>query len=104
MRLIDADELIKDIDYSADMGGALGKVVECVKYYAKYMVASAPTIERKRGKWIPCRECLPEKSGKYLVTVQNGNVYAGTYDKYSGRFQCAATAWMELPAPYQEDD
>ena len=32
------------------------------------------------------------------------NVYAGTYDKYSGRFQCAATAWMELPAPYQEDD
>ena len=65
-----------------------------------------PTIEpeRKKGKWIPCRECLPEKSGKYLVTVQNGNVYAGTYDKYSGRFQCAATAWMELPAPYQEDD
>ena len=30
MRLIDADALIKDIDYSADMGGALGKVVECV--------------------------------------------------------------------------
>ena len=53
MRLIDADELIKDIDCSADMGGALGKVVECVKYYAKFMVASAPTIEeRKKGKWI----------------------------------------------------
>lgn len=53
MRLIDADALIKDIDYSADMGGALGKVVECVKYYAKYMVASAPTTEeRKKGKWI----------------------------------------------------
>ena len=53
MRLIDADELIKNIDCSADMGGALGKVVECVKYYAKFMVASAPTIEeRKTGKWI----------------------------------------------------
>lgn len=52
-RLIDADELIKNIDYSADMGGVLGKVVECVKYYAKFMVASAPTIEeRKTGKWI----------------------------------------------------
>lgn len=69
-RLIDADALIKDIDYSADMGGALGRVVECVKYYAKYMVASAPTIEeRKKGKWEPfwaygktvrhrCSECL----------------------------------------------
>ena len=51
MRLIDADELIKNIDYSADLGGALGKVVECVKYYAKFMVASAPTIERKTGEW-----------------------------------------------------
>ena len=52
-RLIDADALLKDIISSADMGGALGKVVECVKYYAKYMVASAPTIEkRKTGKWI----------------------------------------------------
>ena len=50
MRLIDADELIKNIDYSADLGGALGKVVECVKYYAKFMVASAPTIERKTGE------------------------------------------------------
>ena len=52
-RLIDADELTKDIEYSADMGGVLGKVVEYVKYYAKYMVASSPTIEeRKTGHWI----------------------------------------------------
>lgn len=52
MRLIDGDKLIKDIDYSADMGGALGKVAECAKYYAKFMVASAPTIEEHKGKWI----------------------------------------------------
>lgn len=53
MRMIDADELIKNIDRSADMGGSLGKVVECVKYYAKFMVASSPTIEeRKTGKWV----------------------------------------------------
>lgn len=60
MRLIDADELTKDIEYSADMGGVLGKVVEYVKYYAKYMVASSPTIEeRKKGKWIrgKCDQC-----------------------------------------------
>ena len=53
MRLIDGDELLKTIDCSADVGGALGKVVECIKYYAKFMVASAPTAkEQKTGKWI----------------------------------------------------
>lgn len=57
-----------------------------------------PAIEKPH--WIPCNERLPEKAGKYLVTVQNGNVYAGTFDKYSGRFQCAAIAWMPLPEPY----
>ena len=52
-RLIDADALIRYIGNSADLGGALGKVVECVKIYAKFMVQTAPTIEeRKKGKWI----------------------------------------------------
>lgn len=56
------------------------------------------------SKWIPCSERLPEKSGKYLVTVKNGNVYAGAYDAFSGRFQCAATAWQQLPEPYRESE
>ena len=54
--------------------------------------------------WIPVSERLPEKTGKYLVTVKNGNVYAGVFDEYSGKFQCAATAWMPLPEPYQSND
>lgn len=54
--------------------------------------------------WIPVSERLPEKNGKYLVTVRNGNVYAGVYDAFSGRFQCAATAWMPLPEPYRESE
>lgn len=67
MRLIDADALIRDIDNSAGLGGALGKVVECVKLYAKFMVQTAQTIEeRKKGKWIKrgswycCSECGTE--------------------------------------------
>lgn len=82
MRLIDADELLKTIDYSANVGGALGKVVECVKYYAKFMVASASTIEpeRKKGKWI----------GKDLDAFRKYEVicseckarYVGNYDAY----------------------
>lgn len=52
-------------------------------------------------KWIPCSKRMPEKPGKYLVTVKNGNVYAGTFDVIDGKFQCAATAWMPLPEPYK---
>ncbi len=51
-------------------------------------------------RWIPVEERLPKQSGKYLVTVQNGNVYAGTFDAYSGRFGCKATAWAPLPPAY----
>ena len=57
----------------------------------------------KQSKWIPVSERLPEKNGKYLVTVRNGNVYAGVYDAFSGRFQCAAIAWMPLPEPYRSE-
>lgn len=53
--------------------------------------------------WTPCTVRLPEKSGKYLVTVQNGNVYAGTFSAYDRAFTCAATAWAPLPEPYEEE-
>ena len=56
---------------------------------------------KAKPPWIPVTERLPKKSGKYLVTVRNGNVYAGTFDETSGRFQCAATAWMPLPEAYE---
>lgn len=59
-------------------------------------------LKAYREAWIPVSERLPKKTGKYLVTVRNGNVYAGTFDETSGRFQCAATAWMPLPKPYEE--
>lgn len=52
------------------------------------------------SRWIPVEERLPENPGKYLVTVKNGNVYAGTFDAYSGQFQGAVLAWMPLPSPY----
>ncbi len=63
-------------------------------------IDNLPSVTPK-VKWIPVAERLPEKSGKYLVTVKNGNVYAGTYDAFSGKFQCAATAWQPLPTPYK---
>lgn len=60
-------------------------------------------INQLKDGWIPVEERLPDKPGKYLVTVKNGNVYAGTFDMVSHKFQCAATAWMELPEPYREE-
>ena len=64
------------------------------------------TVEeiRNEQRWIPVSERLPDKSGKYLVSVTNGNVYAGTFDAYSGCFQCAAAAWQPLPEPYKDGD
>lgn len=62
-----------------------------------------PTAEPRTGKWIPVTKRLPEESGKYLVTVSNGNVYAGTFSAFEKRFSCAAIAWMPLPAPYEEE-
>lgn len=59
--------------------------------------------QEPKTEWIPVSERLPEKNGKYLVTVRNGNVYAGVYDAFSGRFQCAAIAWMPLPQPYNAE-
>lgn len=67
-----------------------------------YDIEQMPSVTPKAG-WIPVSERLPEKAGKYLVTVKNGNVYAGVYDAFSGQFQCAATAWMPLPEPYRAE-
>lgn len=64
----------------------------------------ADVIMNAFPRWIPVTERLPEKTGKYLVSVKNGNVYAGTFSAYEGAFNCAATAWMELPEPYKEPE
>ena len=61
--------------------------------------------------WIPCKERLPDKTGKYLVTTANGATY---WDRFyaddqtwghetSGRrYKGKHKAWMELPEPYCE--
>ena len=74
--------------------------INCLETFIRTMPPSAQPEQR----WIPVTERLPDKPGKYLVTVQNGNVYAGTYDKFSKRFQCAAVAWMSLPEPYKGEE
>ena len=77
----------------------------------------------KVGEWIPCSERLPEKAGKYLVTMiegcsvhtsvrrfnpkpkhpeQNEPIFTKYLPYYSGweRATRGVIAWMPLPAPY----
>jgi len=87
--LISRQETIEAIESRTYRHTYLDQIVGIIK--------DLPTAQQ----WIPCSERMPEKPGKYLVTVKNGNVYAGTFDVISGKFQCAATAWMQLPEPWR---
>lgn len=78
-------------------------------------VINAPTIEpeRKKGKWIPCGERLPEDDE--VVLVSDGVDYAVAFwrsdadawdDPLHGwldSFEFNVKAWMPLPDPYQEE-
>jgi hypothetical protein len=92
---------LKDASYSeARYGDKDNHRDEVMKRIEAFDMAIQVLVQTK---WIPVSERLPEKNGKYLVTVRNGNVYAGVYDAFSGRFQCAAIAWMPLPEPYRSE-
>ena len=59
--------------------------------------------------WIPTTECLPEKSGLYLISCPSGVVKLASYDTDFEEFfdlyfdtYNTATAWQPLPEPYQE--
>ena len=67
--------------------------------------------ERREHEWIPCEERLPEKSGMYLCTCNDGYDNRTTFVKYQKRFSrwdltgtrsyWKVLAWMPLPEPYQ---
>ena len=64
-------------------------------------IKALPSAEPKTRDWIPVSERLPETTGKYLVTVRNGNVYASEFSTISGKFRVAAVAWMPLPEAWK---
>lgn len=115
MRLIDADVLEKE-------GWSLHRTVRVDRHTMEYQVkqiAEVPTIEpeRKKGKWIPCSERLPEEKINpntqdydwVLCSTTFGDVRAYHFGR--GRFLhgCGdvtqyVAAWMPMPEPYKEEN
>lgn len=78
----------------------------------KLIVADYLISGVKVPRWIPVTERLPERSGKYLVCTNRGNVYQTKFYSYpeeagghwgqkdKGK---SITHWMELPKPPKGD-
>ena len=63
--------------------------------------------EEYNNGWIPCSERLPEKEGKYLVTLDKWNIvsFADFKNlKYNPHFNAPVIAWQPLPEPFKEGE
>ena len=120
MRIIDANELIKQIYSQSDDDGWW----VCMAKDLENLVNAQPTV----NQWIPCSARLPEEDGMYLVSVNPYYVPPKDYTtdalyfhkgvwKYMDilkvhhaivpelvlrEFEWPIIAWMPLPEPYQE--
>lgn len=67
-----------------------------------------------KQQWIPCSEKLPEKEGRYLVTVNKGNEKCVEDDFFYFRYFTKdgtpswylgedVVAWMPIPEPYKSE-
>ena len=121
MRLIDADafkEYIKDgIDGIILPKDQAIKVLAVTKSFLKD-IDEQPTIvipvseldtTEDFGKWIACRDRLPEEDGKYLVTTRSYVtrklvVSTSIFDSTTKEFYPDCIAWMEIPEPYKKEN
>ena len=88
---------------------------ECTEltiYEDMYEVKTAPAIDVD-PKWISVKDKLPERNKRVLVAFKDGMVTISmhTFEQYTGVFGFlfegdygAATHWMPLPEPPEEDD
>ena len=72
------------------------------------------TVEPVRGEWIPCSEKLPNESGTYIISANDGHINHVSFTKWMPRFRTWALsgcrsywkvkAWMPLPEPYRPEE
>ena len=76
----------------------------CAAWECEYINLDDAAEAYRQTRWIPVTERLPEGTGAFLVTCQNGNVKVGHFTTFNNEWTDAkAVAWMPLPAPYQEE-
>ena len=76
-------------------------------YYANKLTEILKLTEQYNNGWIPCSERLPEKEGKYLVTLDKWNIvsFADFKNlKYNPHFNAPVIAWQPLPQPFQKGE
>ena len=71
-------------------------------------IVNLPSAER-RGRWIPCSERMPDKSGEYFITLKyDDGVTSIMLSWFYGKEKCWSyknanvVAWMPTPEPYKE--
>lgn len=100
-RLIDANALKDHKVYIED------RHEYCVPVFD---IDNAPTVEPKRGEWIPVSERLPDKCNAVLFITEHGFYYVGHYyvaekcHEFDGWYANGITTntvthWMPLPEP-----
>lgn len=79
--------------------------LESYRRYRKQMLALPPT-----ERWIPCSEEMPQKKGRYIVTVRNifDNIevrfryWNADCNLWSGDQMDEVLAWCEIPEPWED--
>lgn len=98
--LIERQDALDAIDNALDVDGFRNGLL--TRHGAKSAIESVPPAQ-PTGQWIPVSERLPDKAGKYLVTLREG--YTMTYiiaESEDVYFESYVIAWMPMPAPFRE--
>ena len=94
-----------------ELGIAPEQMLEIDKLYAEKCRELAE--EKKKYRWIPCSERMPEEAGKYEVTAYNGHRFQTTQVKWQPKLKSwnlsgamaywKIIAWKPLIEPYRGD-
>lgn len=82
--------------------------------YAMKCKEVASLEKAMQERWIPCSEKLPNESGTYIISANDGHINHVSFTKWMPRFSTWALsgcrsywkvkAWMPLPEPYRPEE
>lgn len=106
MKLIDRDELLRNIEADIDISVTGVRNMEAVKCCLQNIlddVKESPVVM----EWIPVTERLPKNPAQVLVTYSWGEVTVGEYWNNGEGWGIdgeEVLAWMPLPEPYKKGE